>query len=65
MKQDCFACKEGGCTALDTPLCERRDCPFYKTEEQLLVEQLETSIRIRTLPLEDRLHIRDKYYRGI
>ena len=47
-KGDCFACKEGKCDALvDNSFA--KECPFYKTNEQVEKEQAYCDERIANI----------------
>lgn len=50
MKTDCFAYYVDGkgygqCYILKKNVCAKKDCPFYKTNEQLKAEKLKCSKR--------------------
>lgn len=34
-REDCFACKDGKCELLTDNDFGKRECPFYKTEEEV------------------------------
>ena len=35
MNKDCFAYLNNGCVALNSVLCDKSKCPFYKTHAQI------------------------------
>ena len=55
---DCFACKDGKCTCLDTTALDGRTCPFYKTREQA---QRGRTISLVKLLLKGRFDLIRKY----
>lgn len=46
IKRDCFAWHNDGCIALSEILCNRRKCPFYKTNEQAESERKKCEQRL-------------------
>lgn len=47
IENDCFAYDAGECSVLCEMLCSYRNCPFYKTDEQLKEERRKAKNRIK------------------
>lgn len=45
-KKDCFACRYGRCTRLNSTDFGGYDCPFYKTDDQIIAEKRSTEGRL-------------------
>lgn len=48
-KADCFGCKDGKCDVLMKNNFGGRDCPFFKTEEQVQTEKAYCAERLRKI----------------
>lgn len=48
-KGDCFAYKDGGCSALTDSDFGKRKCPFFKTKEQVETEREAAEKRMRAV----------------
>ena len=59
----CFANHNGECVCLNSGICER-PCRFFKTEEELIAQKVRVAKRLKSLPEDQQMHIRDKYYNG-
>ena len=60
-KKNCFAyASHGFCNALEVMEC--KDCKFFKTKEQLEIEEKIVGERISKLPQKIQEHIKEKYY---
>ncbi|MGO1368534.1 hypothetical protein [Senegalia sp. (in: firmicutes)] len=60
--ENCFAYKIGRCKALKIRKCGGIECGFYKTKEQLKIDEEEVIKRIKSLDKEKQEHITEKYY---
>lgn len=68
LKDDmCFAehAKQGKCSVLTVGHCIGHDkCAFYKTEEQVKIEQQKVFKRIASLPYDNQKYISKYHYGG-
>lgn len=61
--EDCFAYKnKNSCTSLKRKNCD--NCSFYKTKEEFDEGQRKVLERIRTLDIDQQIHINKSYYEG-
>ena len=51
MNTNCFAYNEKGCIVLKENMCEKGQCPFYKTQEQIDFEINRSRLRVKKLRL--------------
>jgi hypothetical protein len=59
----CFANHNGKCVCLTDGVCGR-PCRFLKTEEELAAHRKRAVRRLKSLPEDQQLYIRKKYYNG-
>lgn len=47
VKKDCFAFKDGHCTALNDLYCAKENCSFYKSMQDVLNDRFVQKIKIK------------------
>ena len=64
-KIKCAFDKENGCAALkEKPCMIGKPCSFFKSREKLEEGRKKAMKRVRSLPINQKRHIFDKYYTG-
>lgn len=58
MNKDCFAYSNGGCGALNSTICQKKPCSFYKTHQRQRLEKRKAYDRLMDL---GRIDLIDTY----
>lgn len=59
-ENDCVFYRGTKCSVLTRKNCEK--CSFHKTEEESLIGRKKASLRLKSLPADTQIWIKEKYY---